>query len=190
MNIGETLNITNRKKWREWLRKNHKKKNEVWLIYYKKHTRKPRIPYDDAVEEALCYGWIDSTVKRIDDEKYTQKYTPRRPGSKWSKLNIERAKKMIKQKKMCKIGLVLFEKGRPNEISKKRKALKQLVIPNDLKNALAKNKSAMENFKRFANSYKRTYLIYILDAKKSKTRTRRIKRVVELAAKNIKSAML
>ena len=71
--ISNTLYVSNRKDWRAWLRKNHQKKKEIWLVYFKKHTGKPRIQYSDAVEEALCYGWIDSTVKRIDDEKYAQK---------------------------------------------------------------------------------------------------------------------
>jgi uncharacterized protein YdeI (YjbR/CyaY-like superfamily) len=188
--MRETIYITNRKDWRKWLGKNHKKKNEVWLIYYKRHTKKPRIPYDDAVEEALCYGWIDSIVRRIDDEKYAQKYTPRRPGSKWSKSNIERANKMIKQKKMTGAGLVLFKEVRLEEMLQTRKVKKKFVIPPDLKNALAKNKKALKNFTGFADSYKRTYILYIMDAKREDTRVRRINRIVDLAAKNIKSALL
>ncbi len=188
--MHETIYITNRKDWRRWLWKNHKKKNEIWLIYYKKHTKKPRIPYDDAVEEALCYGWIDSIVRRIDDEKYAQKYTPRKSGSKWSKLNIERAEKMIRQKKMTKRGFVLFKEVCSEKISKRRKIKKKFIVPPDLKKALAKNKRALENFTGFADGYKRTYILYIMDAKKSQTRVRRIKRVVDLAAKNIKSVML
>jgi uncharacterized protein YdeI (YjbR/CyaY-like superfamily) len=186
----ETFYITNRKDWRVWLRKNHKKKNEVWLVYYKKHTGKPRIPYNDAVEEALCYGWIDSIIKRVDDEKYVRKFTPRRPGSRWSKLNIERAKKMIDQKKMTKPGLVLFKKRLARYIPGKPALPAKINIPADLWCALAKNKIAMENFKRFAHGYKRTYLMYINAAKKKETRARRIKKVVELAGKNIKAAML
>ena len=99
MLMGETIYITDRMKWRAWLRKNRKIKKEIWLIYYKKHTGKSRIAYDDAVEEALCYGWIDSTVKRIDNDRFAQKYTPRREKSNWSDLNIERAKKLIKEGK-------------------------------------------------------------------------------------------
>jgi len=76
MEISESLYIINRTNWRVWLKKNHNKKNEIWLIFYKKHTGKPRLPYEDAVEEALCFGWIDSTVKRIDENKYAQRFTP------------------------------------------------------------------------------------------------------------------
>ncbi|MGB3340039.1 MAG: YdeI/OmpD-associated family protein [bacterium] len=189
LNIGETLYVTNRKDWRKWLGKNHKIKNEIWLIYYKKHTKKPRIPYDDAVEEALCYGWIDSIIKRIDDEKYVQKYTPRRFGSKWSKLNIERAKKMIRQKKMTKTGRILFKEVKSKELSKTRKITQRLVIPSDFKSALVRNKRALENFNNFTKGYKDLYIRYILEAKKKETRARRIKRVVDLAARNIKSTM-
>ncbi|MGB2982026.1 MAG: hypothetical protein WBC77_12350, partial [Candidatus Zixiibacteriota bacterium] len=104
--MSKTLYVTNRDDWRAWLRKNHSSQKEVWLIYYKKHTGKPRIPYDDAVEEALCYGWIDSTIKRIDEEKYAQKFTPRSEKSNWSELNKRRAKKMIREGRMTQAGLV------------------------------------------------------------------------------------
>ena len=105
MEIGETLFFTNRQDWRKWLEKNYEDKKEIWLIYYKKHTKKPTIHYEDAVEEALCFGWIDSTVKRIDEEKHAQRYTPRNLKSVWSKQNINRVKKMIKEGKMTNLGL-------------------------------------------------------------------------------------
>lgn len=192
MKTGETLYLKDRKTWREWLRKNHKKRQEIWLIYYKKHTGKPRIPYDDAVEEALCFGWIDSTVKRIDDERYMQKFTPRNKKSIWSESNIRRAKKMIKKKMMTRKGLELYEYAmragqqseRPGIIAEK------LSVPPDLAKALARNKKAEKNFSRFAPSYRKMYIFWILDAKKSETRKRRIKRVVLLAGQNKKSIML
>ena len=93
MEATKTLYVTHWKEWREWLEKNYATKQEAWLIYYKKHTGKPIIPYDDAVEEAICFGWIDSIIKRIDDEKYARKFTPRTEDSRWSELNKKRAKK-------------------------------------------------------------------------------------------------
>jgi len=81
--VTKKLYVTNRKEWRNWLEENYSTAKEIWLVYYKKHTGKPRIPYDDAVEEALCFEWIDSTVKRFDDEKYFQRYTPRKNKSVW-----------------------------------------------------------------------------------------------------------
>jgi uncharacterized protein YdeI (YjbR/CyaY-like superfamily) len=192
MKIGETLYITDRKEWRTWLRKNHRKKKEIWLIYYKRHTGKARIPYDDAVEEALCFGWIDSTVKRIDDERYTQKYTPRNPKSIWSESNIKRANKMIKARKMTKIGRELFEHAiKTGQQSSRSKIVpKKLLVPADLKKALARNKKARENFSNFAPSYRKMYIFWILNAKRKETRARRIKRVVKLSAENKKSLML
>ena len=102
MEIGRTLYITNRKAWRAWLARNHAREKEIWLIYYKKHTGKPRIPYDDAVEEALCYGWIDSIIKRVDDERTAQRFSPRRPKSSLSETNKERVRRLIKAKKMTR----------------------------------------------------------------------------------------
>jgi uncharacterized protein YdeI (YjbR/CyaY-like superfamily) len=192
MKIGKTLYITDRKAWRAWLKKHHKKEKEVWLIYYKKHTGKPRIPYDDAVEEALCFGWIDSTVKRIDDERYTQKYTPRNRKSIWSESNIKRAQKMIKARKMTRAGRDLFDHAMKAEQKSARPKVipKKLPVPDDLKRALARNRKAKENFAGFAPSYQKMYIFWVLDAKKKGTRERRIKRVVKLSAENKKSVML
>ena len=103
MKVGEKKKYRNRDEFREWLEKNHDKKKELWIIFYKKHLNKG-MPYDDAVEEALCFGWIDGILKRIDEEKYIIRFSPRRPKSVWSKHNIARAKKMIKEGKMKKIG--------------------------------------------------------------------------------------
>src|SRR5687768_2659801 len=90
MPVGKTLCVANRDDWRAWLADHHETETAVWLIYYKKHTGRPRIPYDDAVEEALCFGWIDSTVRRIDDAKFAQQFTPRRDINNWSALNRRR----------------------------------------------------------------------------------------------------
>ncbi|VVB83023.1 Uncharacterised protein [uncultured archaeon] len=110
MEIGKTLYVANRKEWRDWLKKNHDKEKEIWLIYYKKISKKPRIPYDDAVEEALCFGWIDSILKSIDEEKYAQRFTPRRLKSNLSELNRKRIVNLIANKKMTSHGLKAVEK--------------------------------------------------------------------------------
>ncbi len=184
--------MKSRAAWRAWLKKNHKKKKEVWLVYYKKHTGKPTVAYNDAVEEALCFGWIDSTVRTVDGERYMQKYTPRRPDSVWSQINIRRARKMIKQGLMTEHGLVLFnavkKKGR---IAPRAKDIKtRLAVPVDLEEALKKKKKAFDNFMNFAPSYKAMYIYWINDAKKPETRARRIQRVVGFAEANKKSVML
>ncbi len=190
MRITETLYITNRDDWRVWLKKNQDTKKEIWLIYYKKHTGKRRIPYDDAVEEALCFGWIDSTVQRIDDEKYAQKFTPRRKKSRWSELNIRRAKKMIRAGKMTGAGLARFNEMKNNEKELRDGRSKKLVIPLAFKRALAKNKKALGNFENFAAGYRRMYIEWIAAAKKDETREKRIRQVIEWSARNRKPGML
>lgn len=191
MMIEETLYITERDEWRTWLRKNGKSKKEIWLIYYKKHSGKPRIPYDDAVEEALCFGWIDSTIKRIDEDRYCQKFTPRNIKSVWSELNIKRARKMIKAGRMTDNGLALF-KARNKRAGKSGRpdSAELLEIPAELYKELAKNKKARDNFNNFAPGYRRMYIGWILSAKRDETREKRIKFVVERSEKNIKPGML
>jgi len=105
MEIKNTLYVTNRNDWRKWLAENHKKEKEVWLVYYRKETKKPRISYDDAVLEALCYGWIDSIIKKIDGETFAQRFSVRKPKSELSQMNKERIYELIKEKKMTKWGL-------------------------------------------------------------------------------------
>ncbi|MEM7393201.1 MAG: hypothetical protein AAF492_12720, partial [Verrucomicrobiota bacterium] len=112
MDESRQLYVKTRKAWREWLRKHHRKESVVWFVFYKKHTGKPTVTYDEAVEEALCFGWIDSTKRRLDDERYVHQFTPRKKGSCWSKLNRDRAERMIKQRKMAKAGLEQIELAR------------------------------------------------------------------------------
>jgi uncharacterized protein YdeI (YjbR/CyaY-like superfamily) len=189
--------IVDRRKWRAWLRAHHASEKEVWLIYYKKHTGKPRIPYDDAVEEALCYGWIDSTVKRLDDERYMQKFTPRKPGSVWSKLNKERALKMIKAKRMTRTGMRMIEDARKsgaweraNSRTPASGATAPIEVPPELKKALAANRTAARNFENMAPSCRRQYIGWLLSAKREQTRRKRIEIIVRRSAQNKKPGML
>src|SRR4030043_411843 len=105
MEITETLYVTDRREWRSWLAKNHRAAKEIWLIYYNKKSGKPRIPYNDAVEEALCYGWIDSIIKKYDVERAAQRFSPRRKNSPLSEMNKERIRKLIQSNKMTPAGL-------------------------------------------------------------------------------------
>lgn len=109
MKIGKTLYVTNREKWKEWLEKFHDKEKEIWFIFYRKDSGKMSISYNDAVEEALCFGWIDSIEKRIDSERSAQRFTPRKLKSKWSDSNKERVKRLIKEGKMTKSGLAVCD---------------------------------------------------------------------------------
>jgi uncharacterized protein YdeI (YjbR/CyaY-like superfamily) len=111
MEIGETIYVTTREEFRAWLEKNHKIYKEIWLIQYKKFTQKPSIPYVDAVEEAICFGWIDGFEKGMDDQRYAKRFTPRRQKSNWTDTNIERARKMIDEGRMTEAGKAVLPKG-------------------------------------------------------------------------------
>ena len=190
MKIADELYVTNRHDWREWLRKNYETEKEIWLIYYKKHTGKPSVPYNDSVEEALCFGWVDSIIKKIDDEKFARKFTPRKSKSKWSQANKKRAGKMIKEGKMTAAGLTkIMEAKKSGEWFKTTPARKELVIPPYVKEALAKNKNALDNFNNLAKSYKRQYVGWISSAKRKETRKRRLIEAISLLERNEKLGM-
>ena len=156
MEISKTLYVTNRTAWRSWLKSNGKNEKEIWLIYYKKASGKPRIPYNDAVEEALCYGWIDGIQKGIDEEKFAQRFSPRKPGSVLSQMNKERIHRLIKQKKMTAKGLTAV-KHVFKELSKNSKC----AIKADILKFLKKDKKTWENFQKFSESYKRIRIEWI-----------------------------
>lgn len=181
----KSLYCKDRKEWRSWLQ-NNQGSDVIWMIYYKKHTKKKSIPYDDAVEEAICFGWIDGQVKRIDDERYMQRYTPRTSKSRWSVINIERAKKMIEQGRMTEAGLKVFQDG----IKNKRiiPSSKNFSVPADLKKALAENKKASNNYKNFSPSAQLHYVYWVDAAKTDKTRQKRIRKSIELLENNKKLA--
>lgn len=184
------LYITNRKEWRKWLKESHKKENEIWLIYSKKHTGKPRIPYDDAVEEALCFGWIDSTVKRVDDETYMQKFSPRKDKSMWSESNKKRVRKMIDRGLMTEAGLQKVNEAKRNGRWKESTPIfDSRSIPSDLHVALSQNRKAREFYNTLAPTYKKQYHWWIVSAKRQETRYKRIKQAITLLEKNKKLGM-
>jgi uncharacterized protein YdeI (YjbR/CyaY-like superfamily) len=151
MEITKTLYITDRKDWREWLKKNYKTEKEIWLVSYKKGTGKPRIEYNDAVEEALCFGWIDSNVKKLDEERTAQRFSPRKPKAEYSQANKERLRALVAKKKVIKdvvesLGDVLKEK---------------YIFPPDILQAIRANKTAWKNFQKFSGAYKRIRIGFI-----------------------------
>jgi uncharacterized protein YdeI (YjbR/CyaY-like superfamily) len=188
MNFPNQLYFPDRKKWRAWLIQNHDKEKEAWLIYYKKHTGKPQVSYEEAVEEALCFGWIDSTVRRIDDERYMQRFTPRNPSGKWSRDNILRVKKMIEQKRMTPSGLVKYQEilDHPERLVIIDKPVGEVRIPDDLLNDLQQNPTALNLFTGFSVAYKHLCIRWIDAAKKEETRIKRIREIVDLSAKGAK----
>ena len=188
--MSKTLHVTNRNEWRAWLKENFDKEKETWLIFYKKHTGKPGIPYGDAVEEALCFGWIDSIIKRIDEETYARKFTPRKNNSKWSELNKQRAGKMIKEDRMTETGLAKITAAKKNGKWEQRVPPREkLIIPPEMEKELSSNTKAWENFNNLAPSYKKQYIGWIASAKKEETKKKRLKEAVEILAQNKKLGM-
>ena len=156
MEITKTLRVTKRDEWRQWLRRNHTTESEIWLVYYRKDSGKPRIAYTDAVEEALCFGWIDGIEKKIDDKASAQRFTPRRPKSNWSELNKERARQMIERGLMTEVGFAKL--GNALETA--------FEIPADILKALKADEKAWKNFQQFSETYRRVRVGYIEDARK------------------------
>lgn len=181
------LHISNRKDWRKWLEINHASETEIWLVYYKKHTGKDRIPYDDAVEEALCFGWIDSIIERIDDEKYAQKFTPRKDKSNWSESNKKRVKLLISQNKMTEAGLAKTMKAKETGKWDENIRFPEMhELHPGFRHELDKNPIAKKNFNHYAPSYKKQFIGWISAAKREETRNKRIKEAIGLLEKNKK----
>lgn len=160
---------------------NHTKENEIWLIFYRKATGRPVIAYGAAVEEALCFGWIDSVIKKIDDTKYARKFTPRKDQSRWSELNKKRADKMIEEGRMTGAGFSKIQ------IAKQTKRWSQHArpkidfdIPPEFANALNKNPQAKDNFRKLAPTYRKQYIGWISIAKKPETKRKRIAESIAL----------
>lgn len=160
------------------------------MIYYKKHTGKPSIPYDDSVEEALCFGWVDSIIKKIDDRKFARKFTPRTDKSRWSEANKKRVEKMIKEGRMTEAGLARIREAKDSgewfEIPASSRYRERLVVPSYLKDALSANEKASDYFGKLAESYKRNFVGWIDSAKKEETRRRRLAEAIRLLEKNQK----
>lgn len=187
MKAIEELYVTEREQWRAWLEKNYSTAKEVWLVYYKAHTGKPGIPYGDSVEEALCFGWIDGIIKKLDDERFGRKFMPRKIKSKWSESNKKRAEKMIRQRKMTEAGMVRIREAKESgEWSTVRVRSKELMIPLFFEEALAKNKKALEYFNNLAPSYKRNFVGWVSNAKQEKTRMKRLAEAMWLLEQNRK----
>jgi uncharacterized protein YdeI (YjbR/CyaY-like superfamily) len=188
--MGKPLNITSRDDWRAWLEENHATEKEIWLLHYKKHAGKPGIPYEDAVEEALCFGWIDGIMRRIDEEKYALRYSPRKSGSIWSETNKKRVERMIEQGRMTDAGLAKIKEAKKNgEWRKATQREDTTNIPLDLKKALEANEKARHNFESLAPSYQKQLIWWITSAKMHETRQRRIQKIIRLAEENKKPGM-
>jgi uncharacterized protein YdeI (YjbR/CyaY-like superfamily) len=168
-----THHPTTRADWRAWLTAHHDRETEIWLIYNKRHTGEPRVEYEEAVEEALCFGWIDSIVRTIDENRYAQKFTPRKAKSKWSESNLKRFAKLVREGKMTEAGLAKAPPQEREETVAPSPAAEDSV-PAYIEAALRENGVAWTNFTNLAPSYRRLYVRWIEAAKREETRRRRL----------------
>ena len=171
----KTIYISDRKKWRQWLRQHYKTQKEIWLVYYKKGSGKPRIEYNDAVEEALCFGWIDSILKTLDKDRNAQRFSPRKPKSKYSPANKERLRKLLKQRKVIKevrdtLGDIAEEK---------------FEIPKDILKAIKADEKAWKHFQKFSAAYKRIRIGFIDGARNRPGEfQKRLRYFIKMSSKN------
>ena len=185
--IGETRHFETRDEWRVWLDEFHSSKKELWLIFYKKHVDGATVTYDEAVEEALCFGWIDGIMKRIDDRKHTVRFSPRKKRSVWSMSNRNRVERMIAAGRMTEAGLALVQAGKESgqwDLAGKREDPKG--PPDDLAAALSDIPAAEEFFNSLTKAQQKHYIWWVLDAKRPETRTRRIGKVVTRCDQGLK----
>ena len=191
MNQAQELYFRSKEEWRKWLSENHLQKEPVWLVYYKKESEKPTISYNDSVEQALCFGWIDGLIKSIDDEKYKRKFTPRSNFFNWSPSNRKRVEKLIKSGEMTETGL--------NTIGDYQKT-KKLVWPEtqiqqpefttfseNLWEILKADKKAYDFFNSLSASHKNRYFMWVMHAKKEETRIKRMNEALELLRNSTKN---
>ena len=175
MEITKSFTPSNLADWRNWLAKNHDREREVWLVYFKAASGKTNIDYEGSVEEALCFGWIDSIIQKIDEEKYARKFNPRRMESKWSETNKRRVLKVIREGRMTEAGMVkvTFDANKV-DISKPKPKRPPVKMPEKIEKALKSRPNVWEAFQKIALSLQRNYILWLSDAKKPETFERRL----------------
>jgi|TARA_B100000315_G_C14524723_1_gene563265 uncharacterized protein YdeI (YjbR/CyaY-like superfamily) len=180
--------MSSRREWREWLSKNHDRQSQgLWLLFYKKSADKPTIEYDESVEEALCFGWIDSIIKKIDNERYCRKFTPRKPNSKWSSSNIKRAEKLIEEGRMSESGLERVRDAKRSGLwEADTRPNISFDMPLEFSKAMQCRKKAKTFFDSLAPTYQKQYIGWIANAKRQETRMKRINESMELLERGVK----
>ncbi len=170
-----------RKTWRKWLEKNHKSSTGVWLIYYKIGSGKSRVAYADAVEEALCFGWIDATINTVDEHSFMQLFTPRKPKSGWSKLNKERVARLAEEGLMTEAGMEKIEAAKKHGTWEKLDGIESFVVPPELQKAFSANKKAKAYFETLSKTNKKYILHYTSNVKDPVKKAARIKEIIDAA---------
>ncbi|GAB4519675.1 MAG: YdeI/OmpD-associated family protein [Allomuricauda sp.] len=182
----QAFHARSRNEWRDWLKKNHRLEKSVWIIIFKKNSGIPSVYYPEAVDEALCFGWVDSKPNKRNENSYYQFFSKRNPKSNWSRLNKEKVRNLIEQGLMQPAGYEMIKIAKQNGTWNALNEVENLIIPNDLQELFSKHKKAYENWENFPPSSKRGILEWILNAKKPETRQKRIVETVLLAEKNIR----
>lgn len=181
------VNCKNRAALRKWLEKHYMQKESIWLILHKKNSTKGTLTYNDAVEEALCFGWIDSKPNKLDDETYKLTYSPRKPKSGWSKINKEKIERLIKEGLMHPAGLAKIEAAKKDGSWNALDGIESFEMPAELEKALHKNKTAKKYFDAFPPGIRKQLIQWVTIAKQKETKDKRVKEIVTLAAKNIRA---
>jgi uncharacterized protein YdeI (YjbR/CyaY-like superfamily) len=190
--MAELKKVTpkSRDAWRAWLDKNHAASQGIWLVFAKKHTGLPTVSYEEAVQEALCFGWIDSLMKSIDDRFHMQMFTPRKAKSAWSATNKARLAKLIKAGAMAPAGLAAVQQAKKTGSWNSYEAVDKLTIPPELKRAFDANPEAKKNWSTYSASAQRSFLHMVNNAKRAETREKNIKRVIDYVARKVSMSAL
>lgn len=178
-----------RKSWRSWLQKNHAVRDEVWLVFYKRHTGKPTLSYNDAVEEALCFGWIDGVKRSVDNERYMHRFSPRTPESRWSESNRKRVARLESAGQIMPPGKRAIEAARRNGLWSASTPNIDLTMPAELSARLGRSKKAAAFFDSLGPSYQKQYIAWIVTAKREDTKKRRLDEAMELLSRGKKLGM-
>jgi uncharacterized protein YdeI (YjbR/CyaY-like superfamily) len=173
-----TVYVKDRREWRNWLHKNAAKCEEIWLVYYKKDSGQSGISYEDAVQEAVCFGWIDGKIQKLDELRYARRFTPRKPNSRWSASNIRRVEQLNAAGKMTAAGLASFSSAHRLQTPSM-----PARMPKELEAHFKKQSVAWENFKTFPPHYRRLTTAWVASAKKNETRLKRLQKLIDFSAR-------
>ena len=187
LHMAHEVHINTLQDWHSWLKKNHTQTDGVWLVYYKQSSGKGDVTIGGIIDEALCWGWVDSVVGKVDDERTKSYIAPRKPKSNWSKVNKEKVARLIKEKRMQPSGLAMVDLAKKTGTWDALNDVENLVTPKDLLHELKKYSDAYRNWEAFPRSPKRGILEWILNAKRPETRLKRIEETARLAQENIRA---
>ncbi|NRF41093.1 YdeI family protein [Pedobacter foliorum] len=182
----ETFCPTSLQEWRQWLEENHRSKQSIWVLYYKKKSNVASITYTDAVDEALCFGWIDSTRRAVDDHTFIQFFCKRKPNSVWSKVNKAKVQRLIDAGLFAQAGHESIEIAKQNGSWAILDDVEELIIPEDLEKEFETKEGSMDFFLSLSKSVRKSILQWLVLAKRPETRQKRITEIAELAAQKLK----